>query len=66
MSKSFTDIYESISTDKDNLWAKKKGYKPLYSASENSKIVIIGQAPGLKAQESMIPWNDASGVTLRE
>jgi uracil-DNA glycosylase len=27
-------------------------------------VVIIGQAPGRLAQESGIPWNDASGVTL--
>jgi uracil-DNA glycosylase len=31
-----------------------------------SKIVVIGQAPGLRAQESQIPWNDASGIKLRE
>ncbi len=31
-----------------------------------SKIVIIGQAPGQKVQNSGIPWDDASGNNLRE
>lgn len=39
-------------------------YKPLFSASPTAKIVIIGQAPGKKAQESGIVWNDASGERL--
>ncbi|NNE98433.1 MAG: uracil-DNA glycosylase family protein [Pyrinomonadaceae bacterium] len=40
--------------------------KPIFSFSENSKIVLIGQAPGIKVQESGTPWDDASGVRLRE
>jgi len=40
------------------------GYKPLFSVSPTAKIVIIGQAPGKKAQESSIVWNDASGERL--
>lgn len=40
--------------------------KPVIQASSTSKIVIIGQAPGRKVQESGIPWDDASGNNLRE
>jgi uracil-DNA glycosylase len=40
--------------------------KPIIQASNVSKIVIIGQAPGQKVQDSSIPWNDASGNNLRE
>ena len=40
------------------------GYKPLFSVSPTAKIVIIGQAPGKKAQESGMVWNDASGERL--
>ena len=40
--------------------------KPVLNFSEESKIIIIGQAPGIKVQESGIPWNDASGERLRE
>lgn len=40
--------------------------KPIIQAGSLSKIVIIGQAPGQKAQDSGIPWDDASGNNLRE
>lgn len=62
---SLDSIYNSIIYDPENKWAKDKGYKPIYQISKSSKIVIIGQAPGIKAQESGIPWNDKSGDTLR-
>ncbi|MFT4579158.1 MAG: uracil-DNA glycosylase [Nitrospinales bacterium] len=40
--------------------------KPVFSFSARSKILIVGQAPGIKVQESGIPWNDASGDRLRD
>ena len=40
--------------------------KPSFLFSATSKILIVGQAPGIKVQESGIPWNDASGERLRE
>lgn len=40
--------------------------KPLLNFSSKSKILIVGQAPGIKAIESGIPWNDTSGKRLRE
>ena len=39
--------------------------KPILQASADSKILIIGQAPGQKAHASGIPWNDPSGDRLR-
>jgi uracil-DNA glycosylase family 4 len=42
------------------------GPRPVLRASATAKIVIIGQAPGRKAHESGIPWNDPSGDLLRE
>jgi len=39
--------------------------KPVVRASLTSKIVIIGQAPGQKVQNSGIPWDDQSGNELR-
>jgi uracil-DNA glycosylase len=38
---------------------------PILQASMYSKIVIIGQAPGQKVQNSGIPWDDQSGNELR-
>lgn len=40
------------------------GYRPLFSASTSAKIAIIGQAPGIRAQTSNKPWDDASGLKL--
>jgi uracil-DNA glycosylase len=58
-------LYKDIENDASNELFRSAGYKPLYTASKLSKIVIVGQAPGRKAQESGIPWNDSSGDTLR-
>lgn len=41
------------------------GPRPVVSAHPNSKIVIVGQAPGTKVHASGIPWDDASGNQLR-
>lgn len=40
--------------------------KPILNFSSDSKIIIIGQAPGIKAHDSGIPWNDPSGKRLRD
>lgn len=40
--------------------------RPIIQACKSSKIVIIGQAPGQKVQNSGVPWDDASGNNLRE
>jgi uracil-DNA glycosylase len=39
--------------------------RPIVQASLYSKILIIGQAPGQKVQDSGIPWDDLSGNELR-
>lgn len=39
--------------------------KPVISLSKNSKILIIGQAPGRVVHNTEIAWNDASGNELR-
>lgn len=41
------------------------GPRPVVTVSKNSRILIIGQAPGTKVHQSGIPWNDASGEELR-
>jgi uracil-DNA glycosylase family 4 len=43
----------------------KDGVRPVVAAGPESKIMIIGQAPGRKVHESGIPWNDKSGDNLR-
>ena len=42
------------------------GPRPVVSAHIDSKIIIIGQAPGTKVHVSGVPWDDASGKQLRK
>lgn len=35
-------------------------------ASTGARLLIIGQAPGLRVHETGIPWNDRSGDRLRQ
>ncbi len=42
------------------------GPRPVAVADPESKIIIIGQAPGTKVHASGIPWDDASGRQLRK
>ncbi|RAI89236.1 uracil-DNA glycosylase family protein [Algoriphagus yeomjeoni] len=41
------------------------GPRPVFSIHTESKILVIGQAPGTKVHATGIPWNDASGNELR-
>lgn len=40
--------------------------RPIVQAHRSARLLIIGQAPGIKVHESGIPWNDASGKRLRK
>ncbi|WP_377923154.1 uracil-DNA glycosylase family protein [Alteromonas sediminis] len=39
--------------------------RPILALHSQSRLLIVGQAPGLKAHETNKPWNDASGARLR-
>ena len=41
------------------------GPRPVLRASGSAKLMIIGQAPGIKVHKSGVPWDDASGKRLR-
>lgn len=41
------------------------GCHPVLQAGAEARILIIGQAPGLRVHASGIPWDDASGKRLR-
>lgn len=41
------------------------GPRPVVQAGKTARILIVGQAPGKAVHESGVPWNDASGNTLR-
>ena len=66
MDREFEQLKKDIMLDVDNKVYSDKGIEPLFSAPRTAKILIIGQAPGIKAQESRIFFNDKSGGKLRE
>jgi uracil-DNA glycosylase len=41
------------------------GPRPVLQAAETSRILIVGQAPGMRVHTTGIPWDDASGERLR-
>ncbi|WP_208559843.1 uracil-DNA glycosylase family protein [Marinilactibacillus kalidii] len=60
------EIKQAIMNDPENESYTKRGVPPLFSAPKETRIAIVGQAPGRKAEESQLFWNDASGDRLRE
>lgn len=38
---------------------------PVFQISETSRVLIVGQAPGLRVHETGMPFNDPSGDRLR-
>jgi uracil-DNA glycosylase len=41
------------------------GPRPVLRAAPSARLLIVGQAPGVRVHRSGIPWDDASGKTLR-
>lgn len=41
------------------------GPRPILRAAATARILIVGQAPGLRVHTSGIPWDDPSGERLR-
>ncbi len=62
----FEKIKQEIMADTMNASYTRKGISPLFKASKDARIVIVGQAPGRKAEETQLFWNDLSGDRLRE
>lgn len=40
--------------------------RPILRATVTARLLIVGQAPGMRAHQSGIPWDDSSGNRLRE
>lgn len=62
----FEEIKQEIMDDSMNHSYTIKGIQPLFKASKDARIAIVGQAPGRKAEETRLFWNDLSGDRLRE
>ena len=63
---SMQEIIEAIKADPQNEEFTKAGIEPLFTAPKTSRINIVGQAPGIRAKESRLYWNDPSGDNLRD
>lgn len=63
--KALVEIKQQMMQDESNLTYTKNGHEPLYLVSPHARILIVGQAPGIKAQTSRLTWNDLSGDRLR-
>ena len=66
MLKNLDEITSSIIADPQNKGFTERGIFPLFSAPKTARINIVGQAPGLKAEQTRLYWNDKSGDRLRE
>lgn len=61
-----SQINQAIMADPQNQTYTAQGIAPLFAAPTTARINIVGQAPGLKAEQSRLYWNDLSGDRLRE
>lgn len=61
---SLETIINSIKQDEENQEFTLKGWEPILKVHEDAKILIIGQAPGIKTQEKQKPFYDKSGERL--
>lgn len=64
--KQINEILNKIELDQDNSQFKTMGWKPIVSVHPDAKILIIGQAPGLKTQNIGSVFHDQSGDRLRD
>lgn len=63
---SYERLVADIMTDEQNVAYTERGIKPLFTVPKTARINIVGQAPGIRAQESGLYWNDPSGDNLRK
>lgn len=59
-------LIADIMADEQNATYTQQGIKPLFTVPKTARINIVGQAPGIRAQESGLFWNDPSGDNLRK
>lgn len=63
---SLEQLVADIMADEQNASYNEQGIKPLFTVPKTARINIVGQAPGIRAQESGLYWNDPSGDNLRK
>ncbi|MCF7355281.1 uracil-DNA glycosylase family protein [Vibrio sp. CK2-1] len=63
---SFSSLLDNIQQCQICAKSLADGCRPVVQAHPDAKVLIIGQAPGLKVHQSGVPFNDASGERLRQ
>ncbi len=58
------ELIKELQDDERNISYTSRGIPPVLQVSEKAKILIVGQAPGKKVEETRIPFNDKSGEKL--
>lgn len=58
------EMIDKLKADERNQDYTARGIGPIFQIHEKAKILIIGQAPGKKVEESGIPFHDKSGEKL--
>ena len=66
MSRQFSQLLESVRECRLCEKSLPLGPRPVLQIDPRAKILIAGQAPGRRVHESGIPFDDPSGVRLRE
>lgn len=57
-------IFQAIKEDPQNAFYTAQGIDPLYSVHQEAKILIVGQAPGIRAQESRLFGTTLLGIVF--
>ena len=60
------EITEELKSDERNRSYTERGITPIFQINKEAKVLIIGQAPGKKVEESGIPFHDKSGERLMD
>lgn len=66
MSRQFSELLESVRECRLCENSLPLGPRPVLQIDPRAKILIAGQAPGRRVHDSGVPFDDASGVRLRE
>jgi len=64
--KALKELIAEIKALPENQSYTERGIPPIFQFHEESRILLVGQAPGRKVEESGIPFHDLSGKRLME
>jgi uracil-DNA glycosylase len=65
MAESLESLLESVRACRACESELPLGPRPVLRAAASARILVVGQAPGLRVHRSGIPWDDPSGERLR-